>query len=144
MTSILAPFTLIAPLKTLSWKQPTKATVVCLFSFRVSSHSVSEMICCDSFRQLHSFKFCLITGSSSGSDASSSGAGLCGNGLEGSGIGSTSTSGVLTSVGFAAASAFSRAAAMALRGFPLVVVVAGAMVRKWLYALQLCGLLPGT
>jgi hypothetical protein len=103
--------------------------VVCLCSLTVSSKSVSETMFCASLRQLQSLRFCLMTtGSSSDSDSAGTGSGLCGNGTEGSGSGEDSAAtgtGVMSSLRPSfAASALSRAAATALRGFPLVVAIA--------------------
>lgn len=122
--AMLAPLMLTAPLNTLNRKHPISATVVCLLILIVNSDLVSNKMFRGSFRQLQSFTFCLMNGSSSDPKSSDSCGRLDGGMIEASGTGSLVISGV--TMPFAFASALSLAAATALNGF----VVARIVIRK--------------
>jgi hypothetical protein len=114
---MLAPLMWIAPRKTSNSKQPNKAIVACLFKLTVMSVSVMERTFWFSLRQLHSLRL-RWTGASPTTASESSSSDSLASSMEFAGTGGSSvTAGVLTTL--AAASVLNRAAAMAVRGFPV-------------------------
>lgn len=126
---MFAPLMLTAPLSTFKSKLPMRAIVRCFFRLTVSSDFVSDKMSSLLFFQLQSLKFRWIAMGSSSSDSSCSGSesGLSGSRFGGVDVGSGVISGA--AILFAAASALNLAAAMALRGFTLVVTTSRCSIR---------------